>query len=80
MLCGTIRDNRTPEQAMNGSQQNSHGAFAIAILIAGLVSPFSGRVVQAADPKNPVTVIATHHGGIQPQVLADAAGVLHLIY
>jgi hypothetical protein len=33
-----------------------------------------------ADGGDRVTVIATPHGGIQPQAVTDSAGVLHLIY
>ena len=65
---------------MNGNRKRSLGFCATAILIAGSVTTFSGRVVEAADPKDRVTVIATPDGGIQPQVIVDAAGVLHLIY
>jgi hypothetical protein len=39
-----------------------------------------GRPAVAADPSDRVTVIATPHGGIQPQAVIDDAGIIHLIY
>src|SRR5438309_1030100 len=39
-----------------------------------------GPPVEAADRQDRVAVIATPEGGIQPQAVADDAGVVHLIY
>ena len=50
------------------------------ILSAGLGVAAFGQPAGAADRPGQVAVIATPNGGIQPQAVADDAGVVHLIY
>jgi hypothetical protein len=50
------------------------GAILGVFLVATVPNP------QAAEPAAKVTVLRVPQGGIQPQVVADAAGTIHLIY
>lgn len=65
---------------MSGNRKRTLRMLAVAFLSAGLFSTCFCRIVQAADRKNPVIVIATPHGGIQPQAQVDGAGAVHFIY
>ena len=61
-----------------GRKRSGHGA--VLVLIAAWGALASSRPVEAADRQDRVAVIATPEGGIQPQAVADDAGVVHLIY
>jgi hypothetical protein len=65
---------------MDQTGRMTHGHWTVHILIAGLCAAASSQPVEAADRLGRVAVIATPDGGIQPQAIADDAGVVHLIY
>ena len=52
----------------------------VRILIAGLFAALLSRPAAADDRHGRVAVIATPDGGMQPQAVADDAGIVHLIY
>ena len=59
--------------------------LAVALTFAGVLSGGSGCVDSGASPRQndertKVTVVRTPNGGLQPQAVMDADGVLHLIY
>jgi hypothetical protein len=49
-------------------------------LITGLCAAVFSQPAEAANRQDRIAVIATPDGGIQPQAVADDAGVVHLIY
>jgi hypothetical protein len=49
--------------------------FALLALV-----PRSGAIAVAPDARAAVTVVRVPHAGIQPQVVVDSRGVLHLLY
>jgi hypothetical protein len=52
----------------------------IYILIGGFCGALISQPAEAGGRQNRVAVITTPDGGIQPQAVADDAGVVHLIY
>ena len=65
---------------MNQTGRMTPGHWAVHILIAGWCAAALAHPAEAADGPGRVAVIATPDGGIQPQAIADDAGVVHLIY
>jgi hypothetical protein len=65
---------------MNGTARKTPRHWKARIFIAGLCATVFGQFARAADGQGRVAVIATPDGGIQPQAVADDAGVVHLIY
>jgi hypothetical protein len=49
-------------------------------LVTGLCAAVFSQPAEADDRQGRVTVVATPDGGIQPQAVADEAGVVHLVY
>jgi hypothetical protein len=65
---------------MNRTGTKTFGYQLVYVLIAGLCAAPPSQRAEAADRQGRVAVIATPNGGIQPQAIADDAGVVHLIY
>src|SRR5262245_10100287 len=65
---------------MNRPGKETPRQLRACVLIAALATALCNPPAKAADRQGRVTVVATPDGGIQPQAVADQAGVVHVIY
>ena len=65
---------------MSRKKERALGRWMVRTIVVGFFAAMFCPLAEAADRLGRVAVLATPDGGIQPQAVADDAGVVHLIY